>query len=81
MKIFDTMKIVEFFLIFWRKWSELDPEFLTSWSRTKMDCTFSTGTVTHRGSPSIADNATYTVFQFLEYCTRSYNFIILKNYL
>jgi hypothetical protein len=36
-----TMKIVEFFLIIWGKWSELEPEpeFLTSWSQspTKMD--------------------------------------------
>jgi hypothetical protein len=42
-----TIKIVEFFLIIWRKFSELEtepePEFLTScsrsrsWSRTKMD--------------------------------------------
>jgi hypothetical protein len=36
-----AMKIVEFFLIIWRKLSELEPEpeFLTSWSRsrTKMD--------------------------------------------
>jgi hypothetical protein len=41
------MKIVEFFLIIWGKWSELElepePEFLASWSRsrswsrTKMD--------------------------------------------
>jgi hypothetical protein len=37
------MKIVEFFLIIWGKWSELEPEpeFLTSWSRswshTKID--------------------------------------------
>jgi hypothetical protein len=35
------MKIVEIFLIIWGKWSELEqePEFLTSWSRsrTKMD--------------------------------------------
>jgi hypothetical protein len=37
------MKIVEFFLIIWGKWSELEtePKFLTSWSRsrsrTKMD--------------------------------------------
>jgi hypothetical protein len=33
------MKIVEFFLIIWGKWSEPEPEFLTSWSRsrTKMD--------------------------------------------
>jgi hypothetical protein len=34
-----TMKIVEFFLIIWGKLSELEPEpqFLTSWSRIKMD--------------------------------------------
>jgi hypothetical protein len=33
------MKIVEFFLIIWEKWSELklEPEFLKSWSRTKID--------------------------------------------
>jgi hypothetical protein len=35
------MKIVEFFLIIWGKWPEPEPEFLTSWSRsrsrTKMD--------------------------------------------
>jgi hypothetical protein len=33
------MKIVEFFLIIWGEWSESEPEFLTSWSRsrTKMD--------------------------------------------
>jgi hypothetical protein len=35
------MKIVEFFLIIWGKWFELEPEFFTSWSqsrsRTKMD--------------------------------------------
>jgi hypothetical protein len=35
------MKIVEFFLIIRGKWSELEPEFLTSWSRswssTKID--------------------------------------------
>jgi hypothetical protein len=41
MIFFETMKIVEFFLITWGKWSELEaePEFLTSWSRsrTKMD--------------------------------------------
>jgi hypothetical protein len=30
------MKIVEFFLIIWGKWSELEPEpeFCTSWSRS-----------------------------------------------
>jgi hypothetical protein len=30
------MKIVEYFLIFWGKWSELEPEpeVLTSWSRS-----------------------------------------------
>jgi hypothetical protein len=36
-----TMKIVEFFLIIWGKLSELEPKFLTSWSRswsrTKVD--------------------------------------------
>jgi hypothetical protein len=32
-----TIKIVEFFLIIWGKLSELESEFLTSWSRTKMD--------------------------------------------
>jgi hypothetical protein len=31
------MKIIEFFLIIWAKWSELEPEFLTSWSLTKID--------------------------------------------
>jgi hypothetical protein len=42
-KSLETMNIVEFFLIIWGKWSELEPEpeFLTSWSRswsrTKMD--------------------------------------------
>jgi hypothetical protein len=36
---FETIKIDEFFLIIWQKWSELEPEpeFLPSWSRTKMD--------------------------------------------
>jgi hypothetical protein len=29
-----TIKIVEFFLIIWGKLSELEPEFLTSWSRS-----------------------------------------------
>jgi hypothetical protein len=35
-KIDETMKIVEFFLIIWAKWSELEPEpkFLASWSRS-----------------------------------------------
>jgi hypothetical protein len=28
------MKIVEIFLILWGKWFELEPEFLTSWSRS-----------------------------------------------
>jgi hypothetical protein len=41
------MKIVEFFLIIWGKWPELEPEpeFLTSWSRshTKMDRLRNTG--------------------------------------
>jgi hypothetical protein len=49
------MKIIEFFLIIWGKWSELEPEpepeFLTSWSqsrsrswsRTKMDRLRNTG--------------------------------------
>jgi hypothetical protein len=47
------MKIVEFFLIIWGKWSELEPEpeFLTSWSwswsrswsRTKIDRLRNTG--------------------------------------
>jgi hypothetical protein len=41
------MKIVEFFLIIRGKWSELEPEpeFLTSWSRsrTKMDRLRNTG--------------------------------------
>jgi hypothetical protein len=32
-----TIKIVDFFLIIWGKLSELEPEFFTSWSRTKMD--------------------------------------------
>jgi hypothetical protein len=36
-EFFFTMKIVEFFLIIWGKLSELEPEFSTSWSRTKMD--------------------------------------------
>jgi hypothetical protein len=29
------MKIVEFFLIIWGKLSELEPEFLTSWSQSR----------------------------------------------
>jgi hypothetical protein len=35
----NNMKIVEFFSIIWGKLSELEPEpeFSTSWSRTKMD--------------------------------------------
>jgi hypothetical protein len=39
MKTLETMKIFEFFLIIWGKWSKLEPEpkFLTNWSRTKMD--------------------------------------------
>jgi hypothetical protein len=42
-----TIIIVEFFLIIWGKWSELEPEpeFSTSWSRsrTKMDQLRNTG--------------------------------------
>jgi hypothetical protein len=42
-----TMKIVEVFLIILGKFSELEPEFLTSWSRsmsrTKMDRLCNTG--------------------------------------
>jgi hypothetical protein len=47
MNVFETMKIVEFFLFTWEKWSELEPKFLTSWSRswsrTKMDRLRNTG--------------------------------------
>jgi hypothetical protein len=37
--LLKTMEIVEFFSIIWGKLSDLEPEpeFLTSWSRTKMD--------------------------------------------
>jgi hypothetical protein len=41
--LLKTIKIVEFFLIIWGKLSEPEPEFLTSWSRTKMDLLCNTG--------------------------------------
>jgi hypothetical protein len=40
-KTFEPMKIVKFFCIIWEKWSK--PEFLRSWSRTKMDRLRNTG--------------------------------------
>jgi hypothetical protein len=46
------MKIVEFFLILLGKWPEPEPEFLTSWSRsrTKMDRLRNTGVNRGRGT-------------------------------
>jgi hypothetical protein len=57
------VKIVEFFLIIWGKWSELElePEFLTSWSRsrTKMNRLRNTGMVLLYGEEKSAKSFTF----------------------